>query len=120
MGVSELAAAALKPAPIESGDRGTITHQLPPLENRAKGGKTPFIRSHGDGLVAWQLLDNESVERAKSENKLIFLHVGYQACHCKPPSPFHSKPFDCFYADPFKSVALCVSNPSQTPNAPQY
>jgi uncharacterized protein YyaL (SSP411 family) len=33
-------------------------------------------------LVKWQILDAESVERAKRENKLLFLHIGYKACHC--------------------------------------
>ncbi|KAK5991247.1 Spermatogenesis-associated protein 20 [Cladobotryum mycophilum] len=84
MVVSELtaSAAAMKSAVLtEGGDKGIVESQLPPLQNRAKGSTTPFTRSHGESLVAWQLLDNESIERATKENKLIYLHIGYKACH---------------------------------------
>lgn len=55
----------------------------PPLVNRVGQSKSPYVRSHADGRVAWQLLDDESIERARKENKLIFLHIGFKACHCK-------------------------------------
>ncbi|KAJ0305535.1 hypothetical protein COL516b_005231 [Colletotrichum fioriniae] len=52
-----------------------------PLVNRVGQSKSPYVRSHADGRVAWQLLDDESIERARKENKLIFLHIGFKACH---------------------------------------
>ncbi|KAF6808629.1 duf255 domain protein [Colletotrichum musicola] len=52
-----------------------------PLVNRVGQSKSPYVRSHAEGRVAWQLLDDETVERAKDENKLIFLHIGFKACH---------------------------------------
>lgn len=87
MVVSELTASAVamkSSPPSERGDSaGSIEAQLPPLQNRAKEGRSPFVKGYSDSLVAWQLLDDESVERARRENKLIFLHIGYRACHCE-------------------------------------
>jgi hypothetical protein len=88
MVVSELTASAVamkSSPPSDKGDSSSssIEAQLPPLRNLAKEGRSPFVKGYGDSLVAWQLLDNESVERARRENKLIFLHIGYRACHCE-------------------------------------
>ncbi|KAF7547637.1 hypothetical protein G7046_g8946 [Stylonectria norvegica] len=82
MMTSELTASAkaLGTAPIAGGNNGT-SKPLPPLRNRANESKNPFIKGHADSLVAWQLLDDEVVERLRKENKLIFLHIGYKACH---------------------------------------
>ena len=54
-----------------------------PLQNRAGDSKNPFINGHRDSSVHWQLLDDEAVETARADNKLIFLHIGYRACHRK-------------------------------------
>lgn len=40
--------------------------------------------------VAWQLWDQKAVELAKKYNRLIFLSIGYSACHCRLPSAHHS------------------------------
>lgn len=32
--------------------------------------------------VAWQLWDAESIEFARKHNLMIFLSIGYSACHC--------------------------------------
>lgn len=63
-------------------------HQLTPasptkLHNRASQSISPYVQSHADSPVAWQLLDDEAIARAKRENKLIFLNIGFKACHCK-------------------------------------
>ncbi|XXH02289.1 hypothetical protein Hte_008659 [Hypoxylon texense] len=52
-----------------------------PLRNRAEHSKSPFVRAHSDSPVAWQLLDDHAVNRAKKENKLIFLSIGFLASH---------------------------------------
>ncbi|KAH7316706.1 hypothetical protein B0I35DRAFT_433788 [Stachybotrys elegans] len=65
-----------------AGQGGTGTrNNSPPMQNRAAESRSPYIRSQQESLVKWQLLDSESVDRARRENKLIFLHVGYKACH---------------------------------------
>ncbi|KAF4963369.1 hypothetical protein FSARC_8619 [Fusarium sarcochroum] len=64
-----------------SGDESSLPKPLPALQNRAAASGSPYIKSHVNSLVSWQLLDDDAVERARKENKLIFLHIGYKACH---------------------------------------
>ncbi|KAI1425205.1 duf255 domain-containing protein [Xylaria sp. FL1777] len=52
-----------------------------PLVNRVAQSTSPYVRARSNSPVAWQLLDDEAVSRAKSENKLIFLSIGFLASH---------------------------------------
>ncbi|KAJ2973149.1 hypothetical protein NUW58_g9012 [Xylaria curta] len=54
-----------------------------PLVNRVAQSKSPYVRARSNSPVAWQLLDDEAVNRARSENKLIFLSIGFLASHRK-------------------------------------
>ncbi|PSR75746.1 hypothetical protein BD289DRAFT_487047 [Coniella lustricola] len=54
---------------------------LPPLQNRAAQSSSPYVRAHAKTPIAWQLLDNEAAQRAKKENKLIFINIGFKSCH---------------------------------------
>lgn len=65
----------------------STTHESfgPPLRNRAGESTNPFIRAHADTLVHWQMLDDEALARAKADNKLIFLTIGFLASHCEHP-----------------------------------
>ncbi|PHH76704.1 hypothetical protein CDD82_3888 [Ophiocordyceps australis] len=49
--------------------------------NRAASSKSPFVQGLASGPVKWQLLDSLSVDEAKRQNKLIFLHIGFKSCH---------------------------------------
>jgi hypothetical protein len=40
------------------------------------------VRAHRHNPVAWQLWDGESMDLARRHNRLIFLSIGYSACHC--------------------------------------
>ncbi|OJJ49857.1 hypothetical protein ASPZODRAFT_128410 [Penicilliopsis zonata CBS 506.65] len=51
------------------------------LVNRLQQSKSPYVRAHGDNPVAWQPWDAEAIELAKRHNRLIFLSIGYSACH---------------------------------------
>ena len=84
MVLSELTASAkaLGAAMTEEHNGGS-SQQLSALRNRASGSKSPYVKDQANSQVSWQLLDDEAVERARKENKLIFLHIGYKACHCK-------------------------------------
>lgn len=42
---------------------------------------SPYLALHGNDPVAWQEWNAETVARAKRENKLLFVSVGYFACH---------------------------------------
>ncbi|KAI0551480.1 spermatogenesis-associated protein [Xylaria curta] len=54
---------------------------ITPLVNRVVQSKSPYVRARANSLVAWQLLDDEAVSRARTENKLIFLSIGFLASH---------------------------------------
>lgn len=44
------------------------------------------VRGHADNATAWQLWNDGTLALAKRENKLIFLSIGYAACHCNASS----------------------------------
>ncbi|KAF4124394.1 putative conserved protein YyaL, SSP411 family [Geosmithia morbida] len=83
MVASELTASAraMGMAPGQSDGTAPANTPVEPLQNRAGDSLSPFVRSLAGSPVAWQQLDNASVERAKKEHKLIFLHIGYKACY---------------------------------------
>ncbi|KAI0848133.1 hypothetical protein F5Y00DRAFT_239091 [Daldinia vernicosa] len=66
---------------ISSGGGQPIPTGFKPLRNRVRDSKSPYVRAHADSLVAWQLLDDDAISRAKKENKLIFLSIGFLASH---------------------------------------
>ena len=49
--------------------------------NQLANHPSPYLALHGQDPVAWQEWNAETVERAKRENKLLFVSVGYFACH---------------------------------------
>jgi uncharacterized protein YyaL (SSP411 family) len=51
------------------------------LKNQLAGHPSPYLALHGSDPVAWQEWNAETVARAKRENKLLFVSVGYYACH---------------------------------------
>jgi uncharacterized protein YyaL (SSP411 family) len=42
---------------------------------------SPYLALHGSDPVAWQEWNAETIARARRENKLLFVSVGYFACH---------------------------------------
>ena len=52
-----------------------------PLNNQLRGHPAPYLALHGEDPVAWQQWDEQTVARAKRENKILLLSVGYFACH---------------------------------------
>jgi uncharacterized protein YyaL (SSP411 family) len=73
--------------------------ELPPPKNELDKAKSPYLLQHKNNPVAvsgpfrssvpradvfheqWQEWKPEVIERAKAEDKMIFLSVGYSACH---------------------------------------
>ncbi|KFY30112.1 hypothetical protein V494_08259 [Pseudogymnoascus sp. VKM F-4513 (FW-928)] len=51
------------------------------LRNRAGESRSPYVRGHMNNPVAWQIFGDEAIELAKKENKLLFISIGYSACH---------------------------------------
>jgi len=50
-------------------------------ENRLGSESSPYLLQHARNPVHWHAWDEESLARAKKENKPIFLSVGYSSCH---------------------------------------
>ncbi|KAM7295907.1 spermatogenesis-associated protein 20 isoform X4 [Ixodes scapularis] len=49
--------------------------------NRLAGEKSPYLLQHANNPVDWYPWGDEAIARAKSEDKPIFLSVGYSTCH---------------------------------------
>ncbi len=49
--------------------------------NRLAGESSPYLLQHAHNPVDWYPWGDQAFEKAKRENKLIFLSVGYAACH---------------------------------------
>lgn len=52
-----------------------------PLKNQLRQHASPYLALHGNDPVAWQEWNAETLARAKRENKLLFVSVGYFSCH---------------------------------------
>jgi uncharacterized protein YyaL (SSP411 family) len=52
-----------------------------PLTNQLANNPSPYLALHGSDPVAWQAWDESVLQRAKAENKLIYLSIGYFSCH---------------------------------------
>ncbi|EPE08037.1 hypothetical protein F503_00820 [Ophiostoma piceae UAMH 11346] len=75
---SPLGAAAATPAETPA-PPPPVTFE--PLQSRINDSSSPYVRAQAKTPVSWQLFDQAAVDLAKTQNKLIFLHVGFLACH---------------------------------------
>src|SRR3954467_6799374 len=51
------------------------------MPNSLARAASPYLRQHQDNPVNWVEWNDEAFARAKSENKLVLVSVGYAACH---------------------------------------
>ena len=51
------------------------------MSNRLKNEISPYLLQHAENPVDWFPWGDEAFEKAKSEDKPIFLSVGYSTCH---------------------------------------
>src|SRR5665213_197786 len=51
------------------------------MSNRLAGEKSPYLLQHANNPVDWFPWGDEAFAKAKSENKPIFLSIGYATCH---------------------------------------
>ncbi len=49
--------------------------------NRLEHSASPYLRQHKDNPVDWLEWGEEAFEKAREEDKPVFLSVGYSACH---------------------------------------
>ncbi|OGF67442.1 MAG: thioredoxin [Candidatus Fischerbacteria bacterium RBG_13_37_8] len=50
-------------------------------QNRLKNEKSPYLLQHADNPVDWYPWCEEAFEKARNENKPVFLSIGYSTCH---------------------------------------
>ena len=51
------------------------------MSNSLANESSPYLLQHKDNPVNWYSWNDESLQKAKSENKPIFLSIGYSSCH---------------------------------------
>src|SRR5689334_22756662 len=51
------------------------------MPNRLAGETSPYLLQHANNPVDWYPWGPEALQKAKDENKPIFLSIGYSACH---------------------------------------
>ncbi|MDP2957641.1 MAG: thioredoxin domain-containing protein, partial [Longimicrobiales bacterium] len=51
------------------------------MPNRLAGESSPYLLQHAHNPVDWYPWGPEALERARREDKPIFLSIGYSACH---------------------------------------
>jgi len=49
--------------------------------NKLAASTSPYLLQHANNPVNWFPWGNETLEKAKAENKLILISIGYSACH---------------------------------------
>ena len=51
------------------------------MSNRLHKEKSPYLRQHGENPVDWYPWGEEAFEKARREDKPVFLSIGYSTCH---------------------------------------
>ena len=51
------------------------------MSNRLQYESSPYLRQHADNPVDWYPWGAEAFEKARRENKPVFLSIGYSTCH---------------------------------------
>ncbi|MDR2736055.1 MAG: thioredoxin domain-containing protein [Gracilibacteraceae bacterium] len=49
--------------------------------NRLRQEKSPYLRQHADNPIDWHPWGEEAFDKARREDKPVFLSIGYSACH---------------------------------------
>lgn len=60
---------------------GTMVMAATPVENRLAQEKSPYLLQHAHNPIDWFPWGEEAFAKARKENKLIFLSIGYSTCH---------------------------------------
>ncbi|MBT9613247.1 MAG: thioredoxin domain-containing protein, partial [Burkholderiales bacterium] len=58
-----------------------IAFPVQALDNQLKQHPSPYLALHGTDPTAWQEWNAQTIERARRENKLLFVSIGYFSCH---------------------------------------
>ena len=52
------------------------------MPNRLLNETSPYLVQHANNPVDWYPWGEEALQKAREEDKPIFLSIGYSACHC--------------------------------------
>lgn len=77
--ISAQVAAPTEPQPSEPSTVSTKSE--PKFTNRLVNETSPYLLQHAHNPVDWYPWDDEAFDRARAEDKPIFLSVGYSSCH---------------------------------------
>lgn len=58
-----------------------MSENMQPKANRLVNEKSPYLLQHAYNPVDWYPWGNEAFEKANSEDKPVFLSIGYSTCH---------------------------------------
>ncbi len=58
-----------------------MSKSSPHSANRLKDQKSPYLLQHAFNPVDWYPWSSEALERAKKEDKPLFISIGYSSCH---------------------------------------
>jgi uncharacterized protein len=64
-----------------NGAPSATTSKTPTFTNRLIDTKSPYLLQHAHNPVDWYPWGTEALEKAKAENRPIFLSIGYSSCH---------------------------------------
>jgi uncharacterized protein YyaL (SSP411 family) len=67
--------------PDSSTEKQSAKSPTPPHTNRLAKESSPYLLQHAHNPVDWYPWGDEAIEKARREGKMIFLSVGYAACH---------------------------------------
>jgi len=62
-------------------DDDVVNTQLKQVPNRLINETSPYLLQHANNPVDWYPWSEEAFQKAKIENKPVFLSVGYSTCH---------------------------------------
>ncbi|MGE8301840.1 MAG: DUF255 domain-containing protein, partial [Sphingobacterium paramultivorum] len=51
------------------------------MANQLQFENSPYLKQHAHNPVDWMPWGPEALKKAKDENKLIIVSIGYSACH---------------------------------------
>lgn len=66
---------------LDTANESSESRKEQPMSNRLANETSPYLLQHKDNPVDWFPWGEEALQKAKEENKPIFLSVGYSACH---------------------------------------
>ena len=70
--------------------------------NHLKNEKSPYLLQHAENPVNWYPWGKEAFEKAKAEDRPVFLSIGYSTCHwC------HVMAHESFECQPYLQSQIC-------------